>query len=331
MPKPRVFVTRRIAEPALKRLAAVSNLDLWTGEMPPPHRELARRLKGAGAVLSVVTDRLDPATIAGAHGLRVISNMAVGLDNIDLAAATVRGIAVGHTPGVLTETTADLAFALLMATARRVAEGDRYVRAGRWRTWGPQTLLGRDVFGATLGIIGFGKIGQAMARRARGFSMRVLCVSGPRRRSDVPDKNPDIQAERVSLARLVRESDFITIHVPLTAKTRHMLGRREFAAMKRGAIVINTARGAVIDQKALTAAVRSGHLGGAGLDVSDPEPISARDPLLELPDVVITPHIGSASHATRLKMANMAVDNVLDVFAGRIPRYCANPEVRLRL
>jgi glyoxylate reductase len=327
MPNPRVFVTRRIAEPALKRLAASTDLDLWTGEMPPPHHELARRLRSAAAVLSMVTDRLDSATISSAHRLRVISNLAVGVDNIDLAAATARGIAVGHTPGVLTETTADLAFALLMATARRVAEGDRYVRGGEWRTWGPQILLGRDVFGGTLGVIGFGKIGRAMVRRASGFAMRVLYVSGAGR--PVARRNPGIKAEPVSLARLLRESDFISIHVPLTAKTRHMLGRREFARMKRGAIVINTARGAVIDQKALTAALRSGHLGGAGLDVTDPEPIRPRDPLLKVPNVVITPHIGSASHATRLKMANMAVDNILDVFAGRIPRFCANPGVRL--
>lgn len=339
MHKRRVFVTRRIAEPALRRLTSAVRVDLWKREMPPSHRELARRLREADAVLSMVTDRLTAATIAGAPHLRVISNLAVGVDNIDLRAATARGIVVGHTPGVLTETTADLAFALLMAVARRVAESDRYVRAGRWRTWGPQILLGRDVFGATLGIIGWGAIGQAVACRARGFKMRVLYTSRPHRtgaaearsgRNDPQAVAERLRARRVSLHRLLRESDFISLHVPLTSQTRHMLGAREFATMKPGAILINTARGPVIDQKALAAALYSGHLGGAGLDVTEPEPISARDPLLKLPNVVITSHIGSASYATRLTMAQIAVDNILDVFNGRLPRFCANPTVKLR-
>jgi glyoxylate reductase len=333
----KVFVTLRIAEPALERLGRAAEVDLWQGEQSPPHRELIRHLKDAHAVLSTLADRLDAATIDASARLRVISNFAVGFDNIDLRAATARGIAVGHTPGVLTETTADLAFALLMATARRIAEGDRHVRAGRWNGWGPGVLLGRDVFGATLGIVGYGKIGQAMARRAIGFNLRVLCSrrSGTERAADDGAATFDNAAvsphpEAVGLDRLLRESDYVSIHVPLTTETRHMIAAREFAMMKPGAIVINTARGAVIDQKALGAALRSGHLGGAGLDVTDPEPISTRDPLLRLPNVVITPHIGSASAATRLKMAEMTVDNVLEVFAGRRPRFSANPGVRLR-
>jgi glyoxylate reductase len=330
MPKRKVFVTLRVAEPALRRLTAAARVDLWAGDTPPPHRELLRHLKDADAVLSMLADRLDAATIAAAPRLRVISNLAVGFDNIDIRAATERGIAVGHTPGVLTETTADLAFVLLMATARRVVEGDRYVRAGRWRTWGPEILLGHDVCGATLGIIGFGAIGQAMARRAIGFRMRVLYAAHARRavKSRAPGSAPE--AERVPLARLLRESDFVSLHVPLTPATNHILGAREFALMKRGAILINTARGAVIDQRALVAAIRSGHLGGAGLDVTDPEPPAARDPLLKLPNVVITPHIASASYATRLRMAEIAVDNILEVFAGRLPRCCVNPAVKLR-
>jgi glyoxylate reductase len=323
----RVFVTRTIAPPALARLRSAASVDLWRDETPPPYRELVRRLAHADAVLSMVTDRIDAAAIASAPRIRAISNLAVGVDNIDLEAATTRGIAVGHTPGVLTETTADLAFALLMAAARRVAEGDRYVRARRWRAWHPGAMLGTDVFGATLGIIGYGAIGRAMARRATGFGMRVLCVS--RKRSLKTMRNGG-SATPVPLARLLRESDFVSLHVPLTPKTRRMLGAREFAMMKPGAILINTARGAVIDQKALTAAIRSGHLGGAALDVTDPEPIAARDPLLRMPNVVITPHIGSASHATRLRMAEMAVDNILDVFSGKLPRFCANPGVKLR-
>jgi glyoxylate reductase len=294
----------------------------------------------------------------------VISNLAVGVDNIDLPAATRAGVAVGHTPGVLTETTADLAFALMLAAARRVAEGDRFVRAGRWRMWTPRLMLGRDVWGATLGVIGWGQIGQAVARRASGFGMRVLYAAHPgggagtsagfatganpapvakaRRRDGgtLPSGGPSPsgefdtlhtqRAERVELARLLAEADFISLNVPLTPQTRHLIGRRELAAMKRGAILVNTARGAVIDQAEMTEALRSGHLGGAGLDVTAIEPIDAADPLLKLPNVVITPHIGSASHATRLRMAELAVDNILDVFAGRLPRHCANPAVRLR-
>ncbi|HXZ87823.1 MAG TPA: D-glycerate dehydrogenase, partial [Candidatus Binataceae bacterium] len=255
-------------------------------------------------------------------------------------------------PGVLTETTADLAFALLMASARRVAEGDRFVRAHRWRAWTPRLMLGRDVWGATLGIIGWGAIGQAMARRGAAFGMRVLYVSrdrdspdnksapgdkrkgAARKRPFATDANgPPIaapNAERADLERLLAESDFVSLHVPLTPETRHLIGAHELAAMKPGAILINTARGPVVDQAALTIALSSGRLGGAGLDVTEVEPIDPADAILKLPNVVITPHIGSATHATRLRMAEIAVDNLLEVFAGRLPRFCANPAVKLR-
>ncbi len=338
---PRVFVTRPIAEPALRRLAAAARVDLWDDELPPPRNELLARSARADGVLSMVTDRFDAAALAALPRLRAISNFAVGVDNIDLAAATRAGLPVGHTPGILTETPADLAFALLMAAARRVAEGDRYVRAGRWRTWGPKVMLGRDVWGATLGVIGWGAIGQAMARRAAGFRMRVLYVPGPHH--PAPADNGEVAPGRpasaqsgeappqaVSLARLLGESDFVSLHVPLTAATRHLIGAHEFAAMKHGAILVNTARGAVVDQAALAAALHTGRLGGAALDVTDPEPMPRGDPLLRMPNVIITPHIGSASHATRLRMAEAAVDNLLDVFAGRLPRCCANPAVRMR-
>jgi glyoxylate reductase len=334
----RVFVTRPIAEPAIRRLATIARVDLWDDEMPPPSDELLARARQADAVLSMVTDRFDAATIRALPRLGVISNLAVGVDNIDLAAATRAGVAVGHTPGILTETTADLAFALLMAAARRIAEGDRYVRGGRWRTWGPKVMLGRDVHGATLGIVGWGAIGQAVARRAAGFGMRVLYLPGPHAmRSARSGKlarasaTADLAApEPVSLERLLADSDFVSLHVPLTSETRHMIGTSEFTRMKRTAILINTARGVIVDRDALTGALRSGRLAGAGLDVTDPEPIGANDPLLRLPNVVITPHIGSASHATRLKMAELAVNNLIDVFEGRRPRHCANPTVRLR-
>jgi glyoxylate reductase len=297
--------------------------------MAPPHGELLQRLASADAVISMVADRFDATTIGSLTRLAVISNLAVGLDNIDLDAATRTGIAVGHTPGVLAETTADLAFALLMAAARRVAEGDRYVRADRWRTWTPRLMLGRDVWGATLGVIGWGGIGQAVARRAAGFGMRVIYAAYQSSRpsstgSQVPSAQP------VELPRLLSEADFISINVPLTLQTRHMIGAHEFAAMKREAIIINTARGPVIDEEALIVALRLGRIAGAGLDVTEVEPIRADHPLLQFPNVVVTPHIGSASHATRVRMAELAVDNVLDVFAGRHPRCCANPSVVLR-
>jgi glyoxylate reductase len=347
----RVFVTRPVADVALRRLAETARVDLWDDDAPPPHDELVVHLRDCDAVLSMVSDRLDAATIVAAPRLLAISNLAVGVDNIDLVAATQAGVAVGHTPGVLTETTADLAFALMLSAARRVAEGDRFVRAGRWRMWTPRLMLGRDVWGATLGVIGWGAIGQAVARRAAGFGMRVLYAAhsssnNPATAAPAKSKPPAAAqkptaadcaiaisaapaAECVDLARLLAESDFISLNVPLRAQTRHLIGVRELSAMKRGAILVNTARGAIVDQLALIEALRSGHLGGAGLDVTETEPIAANDPLLKLPNVVITPHIGSASHATRHRMAELAVDNILDVFAGRLPRRCANPAVKL--
>jgi glyoxylate reductase len=329
MPRPRrsrrkVFVTRMIDRAALERLRAAAAVTVWPGAMPPPPRALQSELADADAVLSMLTNKIDARMIAAAPRLRVISNLAVGVDNIDLDAATRAGIAVGHTPGVLTEATADLAFALLMATARRVAEADRYVRAGKWRTWGPMTMLGRDVHSSTLGLIGFGAIGNAMARRAKGFGMRVIHLKHP-------SSQGTAGAVGVSLLRLLAQSDYVSIHVPLTPKTHHMIGAREFARMKPGAILVNTARGAVVDQTAMVAALESGHLAGAGLDVTDPEPIASRDPLRRLDNVVITPHIGSASIVARASMVRMAVDNVLAVFGGRLPRWCANARVRLRL
>jgi glyoxylate reductase len=325
----RVFVTRQISEAALRRLAETARVDLWDDEFAPPHDELVRRLASADAVISMVADRFDAETIAGLKRLAVISNVAVGIDNIDVATATRAGIAVGHTPGVLAETTADLAFALLMAAARRVAEGDRFVRADRWRAWTPRLMLGRDVWGATLGVIGWGGIGQAVARRATGFGMRILYAAYQSSRSR-PAGNPIPQAEPVELARLVAEADFISINVPLTDKTRHMIGTHELASMKRDVIIVNTARGPVIDEEALIMALKLGRIGGAGLDVTEVEPIRADHPLLQFPNVVVTPHIGSASHATRSRMAELAVDNVLEVFAGRLPRCCVNPTVVMR-
>ena len=324
--RPRVFVTRAIAPDAIAKLRKHAQVEVWPRATPPPYAQILRRAREADALLTMVTDRIDADLVAAAPRLRVISNLAVGLDNIDVAAATAAGIAVGHTPGVLTDATADLAFALLMTSARRVAEGDREVRAGKWQTWGPSVLLGHDVWGATLGIIGWGNIGRAMARRGLGFNMRVLYTSrSPVHIVGLPD------ATRVPMTQLLRESDFVSIHVALTPDTRHLIGAKELASMKPGAILINTARGGVVDQRALYRALKSGHLGGAGLDVTTPEPIGSDDPILKLPNVVITPHIGSASHTSRYRMAEIATDNIIEVMRGRLPRFCANRGVTPRV
>ena len=316
-----VFVTRRLPGDAVERLRASAEVDVWPGELPPPYEELARRTAAADGLICLLTDRVDRALIEGAPQLRVISTMAVGYDNIDVAAATARGIPVGHTPGVLTETTADLAFALLLACARRIVEAERLLRDGGWRTWDPGLLLGHDVHGATLGIIGFGKIGQAVARRATGFNMRVLYAS----RS--PGMEPHPPAERGSLDEVLRSADFVTLHVPLNGETRNMIGERELRSMKRTAILINTARGGVVDQKALVRALEEGWIAGAGLDVMEAEPLPPDDPLLRAPNVVLLPHIGSASHATRERMASIAVENCLAGLRGERLPHCVNPEV----
>jgi glyoxylate reductase len=315
----RVFVTRDLPADALSRLAVSADVDVWPEELPPPYEDLVRRARDADAVICMLTDRVDGALLDACRRLRVISNVAVGYDNIDVAAATRRGIPVGNTPGVLTETTADLAFALMLACARRITEAERYVREGRWRTWHPSLLLGHDVHGATLGIVGFGAIGQSVARRARGFEMRVVYASRSAVETDL--------AERVALPDLLAASDFVSLHVPLTAETATMIGRNEFAAMKRTAFLINTARGGVVDQAALTEALHAGTIAGAGLDVQAVEPVPAGDPLLGAPNVIVLPHIGSASHATRGRMASMAVDNCLAGLRGdRLPN-CVNSQV----
>ncbi len=323
MAKPRVYVTRRLPGTALERLAAETDLRLWEGELPPPREVLLAEAREAEGLLTLLTDRVDRELLVQAPRLRAVSNMAVGYDNIDVAACSERRIAVGNTPGVLTETTADFAFALLMAAARRVVEADAFVRAGRWKTWDPGLLLGQDVHGATLGIAGMGQIGQAVARRARGFGMRILYTDEVAR----PQIEAETGAQRVDKDTLVREADFLTLHVPLTPHTRHFIGARELAMMKPTAWLINTARGPVVDQRALAEALAAGRPAGAALDVTDPEPIPMDDPLLRLPNVILAPHIASASLATRSRMADMAVDNLLAALAGQRPPHCVNPEI----
>ena len=318
--RPRVFVTRRLPGDAVARLALEAYVDEWTDDLPPPYDELVRRAAQADAIICLLTERIDAALLDAAPSLRAIANVAVGYDNIDVAAATVRGVAVGNTPGVLTETTADLAFALILACARRIVEAERFVRDDRWRTWDPGLLLGYDVHGATIGIVGYGKIGEAVARRAAGFDMHVLYIS----RTPAPES---AIGERVDLDTLLRTSDFVSLHVPMTPETTKMIGERELQLMKRTAFIINTARGGVLDQSALVRALEAGVIAGAGLDVAEVEPIPAGDALFRVPNVTLLPHIGSATHATRERMAAMAVDNCLAALRGDRMPDCVNPEV----
>lgn len=326
--RPRVFVSRLIPDDGLRPILEACEADVWQEELPPPRDALLERVEGIDGLLSLLTDRVDDELLdrAGPQ-LRVVSNYAVGFDNVDVAACTRRGIPVGNTPGVLTDTTADLAWALLMAAARRIAEADRYVRADRWKTWGPLLLLGSDVHGATIGIVGFGRIGQAMARRAGGFGMRVLYHDLARGPEDV---ERELGARFVDLEELLHESDFVTLHVNLTDVTRKLIDRRRLATMKRHAVLVNTSRGPVVDQTALFEALRDGVIGAAALDVTDPEPMRADDPLLTLDNCLVVPHIASASYATRGKMAEMAAANLLAGLRGeRLPNP-VNPEVRDR-
>jgi glyoxylate reductase len=294
----RVFVTRRLPGTALKRLAAEHEVDVWPERMPPPPEVVRERAARVDGLLALLTDRIDGALIESCPDLRVISNYAVGSDNVDLDAAAVRGIPVGITPDVLTEATADLALAGLLAVARRLPEALAAVREGRWQTWEPDWLLGHDVHGATLGIVGYGRIGQAVARRAEGFSMRILATP------------------RVPLDELLAEADAVTLHVPLTSETRHLIDADALARMKVTAILVNTARGGVVDQEALARALHRGEIAGAALDVTDPEPLPPDHPLLDAPNLLVLPHIGSATHTARERMADLAVDNLLAGLAG---------------
>lgn len=319
----RIAVSRVIPEAGLDLLRQAGDVAVWEGELPPSREELVRLAEGADGLLTLLTERVDGDLLDRLPSVRVVSNMAVGFDNIDVAACTARGVAVCTTPDVLTETTADLAFGLLLAVARRIPEGHNAVLAGAWRTWEPMGYLGPDVHGATLGIIGLGRIGQAVARRARGFDMRIL-YHAPRRRPEVEE---ELGAEWRELDALLVESDFVSLHVPLTEQTRGMIGREQLQRMRRGAVLINTARGPVVQTDALLEALEQGWIWAAGLDVTDPEPLPAEHPLLRHPRVVVTPHIASASFTTRNRMAELAARNLLAVLRGETPPRCLNPEV----
>jgi glyoxylate reductase len=313
--RPRVFVSRIIPDEGLDLIRASCEMDLWDGELPPPRDELLRRVAGVDGALTLLTDKVDDAFLdAAGPQLRVVSNYAVGFDNIDVAACARRGIPVGNTPGVLTDTTADLAWTLLMAAARRVPEGDRYVRDGRWKTWGPLLLLGPDVHGATIGIVGFGRIGQAVARRAAGFGMRILYHDVNELPSDVTEP---LGAVFTPLDDLLAQSDFVSLHVNLTPETRHLIDARTLALMRPTAVLVNTSRGPVVDQAALADALEQDAIFAAALDVTDPEPIPMDDRLVGRDDCLIVPHIASASRATRGKMAQMAAANLIAGVTGQ--------------
>ena len=294
----RVLVTRRLPGPALQRLKAEHEVDVWPEPLPPPPDVLRARAARAEGLLALITDRIDADLIDNCPDLRVISNYAVGSDNVDVGAAAARGIPVGITPDVLTDATADLAFACLLAAARRLPEAMAAVREGAWKTWGPEWLLGYDVHGATLGIVGFGRIGRAVARRAEGFDMEVLHTG------DVP------------LTELLERADAVSLHVPLTPDTRHLIDDEALARMKPTAVLVNTARGGIVDQEALARALHDGGIAGAALDVTNPEPLPPDHPLLEAPNLLVLPHIGSATHRARERMADIAVDNLLAGLAG---------------
>jgi glyoxylate reductase len=320
--KPSVLVTKRIYPEAIDYLtqhAAVDYVDNDDGLSP---EELEQRVRGKQAVVSQLTDKFTPEIIDSLEGIRVISNVAVGFDNIDIPAATRRGILVTNTPDVLTETTADFAFALLLAAARRVVEGHQFVHSGTWRRWAIDLLVGRDVHHRTLGIFGMGRIGQAMARRGRGFSMRILYHDALR----APDAlERELVLEFVSKDQLLRESDFVSLHVPLLEATRKLIGEPELRLMKKTAILVNTARGPVVDEAALAHALSEGRLAGAGLDVFEREP-QVHPRLLRLSNVVLAPHIASASVDTRREMSMMAARNAIAALEGRRPENLLNAE-----
>ena len=294
-----MFVTRQLPGEALDRLVAKHDVEIWPDRLPPPRSELMARAPELEGLLSLLTDPIDAELIDAAPKLLAISNYAVGVDNVDVEAAAARGIPVGNTPDVLTDSTADLAIALMLAAGRRLAEGEAFVRAGEWRTWEPGLMLGRDLHGATVGIVGYGRIGQAVGRRLEGFGCEVLTS----RRSD-------------DLGDLLERSDFVTLHTPLTPETRGLIGDAALRRMKPTAYLVNTARGSIVDTDALARALHAGELAGAALDVTDPEPLPGDHPLLRAPNLLVVPHVGSATVATRERMADMAVDNLLAGLAG---------------
>lgn len=321
--KPKIFVSRLIPAVGLDLIRKSCEVDLWEGEMPPPYDILTERVRGVDGILCVLTERVDAVLMdaAGAQ-LKVISQMAVGYDNIDVQAAAERGIPIGNTPGVLTEATADLTMALLLAAARRIVEGVHYIQDGKWQTWEPLGLLGADLSDATLGIIGLGRIGAAVAKRAAGFDMNLIAY-GP---NLTDEEAAAAGAKKVDLPTLLAESDFVTLHCPLNDQTRGLINEETLKQMKPSAILINTARGPIVNQKALYEALRTEAIAAAALDVTDPEPIPTDEPLLTLENVIIVPHIGSASIRTRNRMAEIAAKNLLAGLGGKPLPHAVKPK-----
>jgi len=321
----KVYITRELPREAMKILESRFDVEVWTGEMPPPKSLLAEKVKKADGLICLLTEKVDEEVIAAAGPqLRGICQIAVGFDNIDVKSATKKGIYVTNTPGVLTETTADFAFTLLMATARRIAEADKYVKSGHWKVpWGLMMLLGQDIWGKTIGIVGIGRIGSAVARRAKGFNMKILYYDVYR--NEQIEKELDV--EYVPLETLLKESDYITIHVPLMPETHHLINEDRLKMMKKTACLINTSRGPVVDEKALYKALKEGWIWAAGLDVWEKEPVDLGNPLLKLNNLTAAPHIASGSIATRTKMAVMAAENMVAIQEGRVPPNLVNKEV----
>jgi glyoxylate reductase len=312
--KPRVFVARRIPAVGLDLIAPHCDADVWADPLPPPATVLRDKVRNCEGLISLLTDRVDDELLAAAPRLGVVSNFAVGVNNIDLAAAARRGIRVGNTPGVLTEATADIAVTLLLAAARRLGESAADAREGRWKTWDPLGWLGRDLVGRTLGIVGMGRIGFATAKRLHhGWGMRVLYTA----RSPKPEADRELKATRVDLDTLLGESDYVSVHTDLNADTKGLFGAEQFEKMKRTAVFVNTSRGPVVDQPALAAALRAGTIFAAGLDVTDPEPLPPDHELFRLPNCVVAPHIASATVHTRNEMARICAENLVAGLAGK--------------
>lgn len=325
MPKPKVYITRQLFPEAIKILEKVAQVDVFEGEDDPAPRDLLlKKVEKIDGLLPMLTDNIDAELMDRAKNLKVVSNYAVGYNNIDVDAATERGIMVTNTPDILTDTTADTAFVLLMAISRRLVEVDKYVRDGRWvRAWGPKMLLGSDVTGKTLGIIGIGRIGSALVPRAKGFRMKVLYNDMMRS----PEKEKSLGIEYREFDELLMEADYISVHVPLTAETQHLIGKRELSLMKPTAYLINTSRGSVVDEKALYKALKDRVIAGAALDVHEKEPVAPDDPLLGLDNIIMAPHIGSATVETRIAMAVRAATNLSSALRGERPKDLVNPQV----
>jgi len=322
--KPKVFVTRRIPDAGLKLIQEATAAEVWTDQLPPPAAVLRQKVADCDGLVSLLTDTIDAGFLDKAPRLKVISNFAVGFNNIDVNACTERGVCVGNTPGVLTDATADMAFALLIAAARRIVEGHQYTLAGKWKTWEPLGHLGQDLAGRTLGVVGMGRIGYALAKRCRGgWDMQVLYHDVYRNEK----AEQEFGAKHVDLDTLLRDSDFVSLHTDLNEKTRGLINAEQLRKMKKSAVLINTARGPLVDSKALAAALRDGTIFAAGLDVTDPEPIAAGDPLLKLPNVVIAPHIASATVETRDQMAEICARNLIAGLRGEPLPAWVNPAV----